>query len=430
MAHLGILCPPTDGHLNPMTALGRELQRRGNRVTLFGIPDVKSKILAAGLDYWTIGESRYRQGTNVQPLSELGELSGFAALKYILNLMKEGAHLLLSEAPQALKTAGIEALLVDQTTIEGETIAEILQIPFVTVCNALPLNLEDGIPPFFTFWSYNTAWWARLRNKAAYSLMKRFTQPITQVLDEYRQTWNLPLYSQTPQRDSFSQLGQLSQLPAEFEFPRQDLPKCFHFTGPYQDPTGREPIAFPYEKLTGQPLIYASLGTLQNRQHYIFRCIAEACSALDAQLVISLGGSNCFESLQQLPGAPLIVNYAPQLELLKKATLTITHAGLNTVLESLSNSVPLVAIPIASDQLGVASRLAWTGTGEVVPLSQLTVPRLQSVIQRVMTGDCYKDNASKLQAAIQRSGGVSRAADIVEQVVATRKPVLSNFQTE
>lgn len=61
--------------------------------------------------------------------------------------------------------------------------------------------------------------------------------------------------------------------------------------------------------------------------------------------MISLGGGGSPELLQGMPGSPLVVGYAPQLELLKKATLTITHAGLNTVLESLSNGVPMVAIP-------------------------------------------------------------------------------------
>ena len=124
------------------------------------------------------------------------------------------------------------------------------------------------------------------------------------------------------------------------------------------------------------------MGTLQNRSLEIFQCIAEACDGLDAQLVISLGGGSSPE-LQSLPGSPLVVEYAPQLELLKKATLTITHAGLNTVLESLSEGVPLVAIPITNDQPGVAARLAWTGAGEVVPLSGLSVPRLRAAIQQV-----------------------------------------------
>ena len=91
----------------------------------------------------------------------------------------------------------------------------------------------------------------------------------------------------------------------------------------------------------------------------VFHKIAEACEELNAQLVISLGGaidSNCFH---ELPGNPLVLNYVPQLELLKKVTLTITHGGMNTVLECLSNGVPMVVIPIANDQPGIASRVVW-----------------------------------------------------------------------
>jgi MGT family glycosyltransferase len=170
------------------------------------------------------------------------------------------------------------------------------------------------------------------------------------------------------------------------------------------------------------------MGTVQNRLIGIFQDIASACQGLDAQLVISLGGSATPESLPELPGSPLVVGYAPQLELLQKATLTITHAGMNTTLESLSNGVPMVAIPIANDQPGVASRLAWTGAGEVVPLSRLKVPRLRAAIERVLTEDSYKNNASRLQEAIRRAGGVRRAADIVEQAISTGKPVLAQTQ--
>ena len=120
-----------------------------------------------------------------------------------------------------------------------------------------------------------------------------------------------------------------------------------------------------------------------------------------------------------------MVGYAPQLELLQKATLTITHAGMNTTLESLSNGVPIVAIPITNDQPGVAARIAWTGTGEVIPLGKVSVEKLQKAIKRVLTEASYKKNAMRLQTAIRSAGGVSRAADIVE-VVATGKPVFSH----
>jgi MGT family glycosyltransferase len=421
MTHFGILCPPATGHLNPIITLGYELQNRGHHVTLFGVIDVQSKAVAAGLNFKAIGESEYPGGSVAQVLTRLGELNGLAALQYTINYYRQGATIVLRDAPKAIKEAGVQALLIDQSTLEGGTVADFLNIPFITVCNALILNPEPGVPPALTPWEYDTSWWAYLRNQVGYALLTFLGQPIGEVIAEYRKQWNLPAYSS--RNDPFSKLAQVSQQPAEFEFPRDSLPQCFHFTGPYSHPASRELTAFPFEKLTGQPLIYASLGTVQNRMMWIFDRVASACVELDAQLVISLGGSGNIKSLPQLPGSPLIVEYAPQLELLKKASLTITHAGLNTTLESLSNGVPMVAIPIANDQPGVAARISWTGTGRVLSLNDLSVFRLKTAIQQVLTEDFYKKNALRLQEAIHQAGGVKRAADIIEQVVITRKPV-------
>lgn len=189
-------------------------------------------------------------------------------------------------------------------------------------------------------------------------MISRTAQPITKLVVEYRREWQLPPLVHP--NDAYSQLAQISQQPAEFKFPRQHLPQCFHFTGPYHNQASREPAPFPFEKLTGKPLIYASMGTLQNRLSGVFQNIAEACAGLDAQLVIALGGSSSPESLPELPGSPLVVGYAPQLELLQRATLAITHAGMNTTLESLSNGVPMVAIPVANDRWWAWNRvLDW-----------------------------------------------------------------------
>jgi zeaxanthin glucosyltransferase len=183
------------------------------------------------------------------------------------------------------------------------------------------------------------------------------------------------------------------------------------------NPKIRRSIDFPFEQLTGKPLIYASLGTLQNRLQSVFQTIAQACEGLDAQLVISLGCGMNEASIPKFPGSPIVVKYAPQLELLKKASLVITHAGLNTTLESLSQGVPMVAIPISLDQPGVAARIAWTGTGQVVPLSRLSVPKLREAIAQVLAQASYKTNAVKLQQALHEAGGVSRAVDIIEEVI-------------
>jgi MGT family glycosyltransferase len=418
MVHLGLLCPAETGHLNTMLPLGQEMQRRGHRVTFFGIVDARAKVLAAGLEFSSFGEVEFPAGSSDRLFAELGKLSGLAALNYTLDWIKKSAAVFLKDGPTVLKDAQIEALLVDQISPEGGTVADLLDIPFVTICSALPFNQEPTIPPLFTTWSYNPAWWAILRNQIVYRLVSPFGKSMQTLRFSYRKLWKL-----APEITADSQLAILTQQPAEFEYPRQTLPDYFHFTGPYHNRTSRNPVDFPWEQLTDKPLIYASMGTLQNQLTDVFRAIATACVDLDAQLVISLGGAS-LESLPVLPGNPIVVSYAPQLALLERASVAITHAGMNTALECLTYGVPMVAIPITNDQPGVASRIAWIGAGEIVPLQQLTAARLQTALKLVLTQPSYRQNAIALKQSIARSGGVSRAADIIEQAISNRKPVV------
>jgi len=128
MTNFGLICPASTGHLNTMLPLGKELQRRGHRVTFLGFLDAQSKTLAAGLEFRAIGESEFPHGAIPQHLTHLGNLSGFAALQYTVSLLKQIAAVMLRETPAAIKDAGVEALLVDQISPEGATVAEFLNI--------------------------------------------------------------------------------------------------------------------------------------------------------------------------------------------------------------------------------------------------------------------------------------------------------------
>lgn len=424
MTHFGIICPPYPGHINPWAALGRELQQRGHSITFLQIPDVEFKVRSEGLKFWAIGKSTYQPGSLAETFEQLGKLSEIEALRYSVNFCQHITKIICEDAPKAIAAAGIEALLVDQLEPAGETVAEFLQIPFICVSCAQAIHRRADIPPFFTPWTYHNTMWAALRNQVAYYLLDRNSKPILNVLNQYRREWKLPTYRHL--YASAAQLAHISQQPAAFDFPCANLPKHFHYVGPLRNNSPRS-VPFPFEKLTGQPLIYASLGSVQNTKQEIFYCIAAACEELDVQLVITHGGGMTSEAVQELPGSPLVVEYAPQLEVLSKASLTITHGGLNTVLDSLSHGVPLVAIPITFEQPGTAARIHWTGTGEVIPLAHLSIFTLQAAIQQVLTQDYYLNNALKLQQAIQQAGGVKRAADIIEQAVESGNPVRSHL---
>jgi zeaxanthin glucosyltransferase len=137
----------------------------------------------------------------------------------------------------------------------------------------------------------------------------------------------------------------------------------------------------------------------------------EACEGLDVQIVIA-GRSP--ESLEPLPENVIAVSYAPQLELLEKASLTMTHGGLNTVLDSLSYGVPMILVPLTYEQPAIAARVARIGAGEILPLSQVSPARLRTEIGKITGIEAYRVNARGMAASIRRAGGVVRAVDIIE----------------
>src|SRR5215210_7445645 len=124
MAHLGLVCPELSGHLNPMTTLGRELKRRGHRVTVIARPDAQRKTQGAGLAFAVIGEQEFPEGTMRKSAAELGRLSGFRAVQFTAELLRRGAATILRDAPELITRERIDALVVDQVAQAGGTVGD------------------------------------------------------------------------------------------------------------------------------------------------------------------------------------------------------------------------------------------------------------------------------------------------------------------
>lgn len=422
MARLGAFCFPGTGHINPMTALARRLEQRGHEVVIFGIADCEPRVRAAGIHFHQIGALDYQPGTLAALDRRLGELHGLATFRFTADRVKNTAHMVLRDGPAAVLAERCEALLCDEADM-GTTVAEYLGLPFVSIAFFPPLIQDDRIPAFCFPWQTGAGALTRLRNRLGFRLLSRFAAPIYAVVNQQRAAWGLaPLKGAT---DALSPLAQITQLPRALEFDIPDLPPNLHYTGPWVDARQRPAVDFPWDELDDRPLVYASLGTLQNGADHIFRTIAEACAPLDCQLVLSLGGGLSPDCFPDLPGSPMVVGYAPQLELLKRAAVCITHAGLNTVLESLQEGVPLVAIPLGNDQPGVAARLHARGAGLVIPRSGLSVPRLRNAVSAALTEPSYRTSAAVIQSAIHSIDSLDLAAGIVEQslgLVGTLQP--------
>lgn len=414
MARIGVFCFPGTGHIHPITALARCLQQRGHSVVIFGIADTASRIQAAGVEFHLIGESDYPPGTLKRLDQQLSEYQGLASFRFTVERVKNTALMILRDGPDAVRSAGVDALLVDEADMGG-SVAEHLGLPFLSIACFPPLVQDDRIPAFCFGWSANQSWFCRLRNRLGFRLLSRIAAPIFSAVNQQRREWGLKPFQRST--DALSPLAQITQLPATLEFEIPGLPSILHYTGPFVDPAQRPTVEFEWDRLDGRPLVYASLGTLQNTSQDIFRIIAEACAGLGVQLVLSLGGGLHPGQLGALSGDPVVVQYAPQLELVKRASAVITHAGLNTTLESLAEGVPLVCIPLGNDQPGVAARVAARGAGVVVSRRGLNAKRLRTAVQAVLQDERYRRAARDIQACMLETNPLQRAADIVEDTL-------------
>jgi zeaxanthin glucosyltransferase len=413
---IGFLSLPVPGHLNPMTALARKLQSRGHDVVLVSLADVALFVEAAGLPFVPCSETAYPAGSLSKLVRRLSELSGEEALHFTVNSMMKGYTASLFESlPETLSKAGVDGLVLDQYQPYVELIPMHLRIPFVHVSNALHVDYTGRTPICFVDWPFETGVDALAKNLEAIRRTRILLESVTTEAQAYAKKVGLSVDWNNP-HSTLSPLAWVTQCPTEFDFDcPPDFPQ-FHYAGPFHDGRGRMDFDFPWQQLTGKPIVYASMGTLQNGFTDIFRSITQAAERLkELQFVLAVGGQLDPKQLGDVTANVLVVNHAPQIEILKRSSLCITHAGLNTVLECLSSGVPMLALPITNDQPGVAARIANKKVGVVISPDQATPENFVTAIKRVLGDSTFWDNVRRVQKAIRSADGLSIAADILER---------------
>ena len=410
--HVAVVCPDLRGHLNPQTTLGRELARRGHRVSVVSGPEAGPVVARAGLDFLPVGVPEHASGQTAAELAELAERTGFAALRLTGRILAGQTAVGLRDLPGVLTGAGVDAVVADQVSPAGVAVAEALGLPVVMSCGALALHQEPAVPPAVTGWRHRPGPLGRARNRLGGFVLWVAGRPLARAVNAYRRRHRLPPYR--PGGEGDVGLAQVAQQPAFFDFPRRRLPAHFHYTGPWHAPGRDADGDFPWDRLDGRPLVYASLGTLQNRLKHVFGAILDAASTLDVQLVLALGRPGATWD-GPVPANAVVVPYAPQLPLLDRAAVVVTHAGLNTALEALARGRPMLCLPVTNDQPGVARRVEWLGAGEVLPPARATAQRVRAALGRLRSDGRYAAAAAGCRDRMAGLAGVARAADIVEQ---------------
>lgn len=225
-------------------------------------------------------------------------------------------------------------------------------------------------------------------------------------------------------------LPELITSPREFDFPGKPK-KNQYYVGPVVDQERTQAALSQADiallakldagKQQGKTLIYCSLGTVSVFQYkgctQFFRKVIEAFATDQSHRLILAVGKNIE------PGAfgPLPVNvsvyqYVPQIEILKRADLMITHGGIQSVSECIFSGVPMLVYPLSSDfdQNGNAARVVYHGLGLRGHIRRDTSMQIHRKAHQVLASPLFKRNATAMQARIEVSTSFQDGITLIE----------------
>ena len=423
MAHFGVVAPAFYSHFSALAALGLELVRRGHRVTFLQRPDAAIFLKDARIGFHALGLDTHPPGSLAASLRRAANPGGPLGLRQVILDMARGTEMLCRELPAALHLLGIDALIADQMEAAGGLVAEALGLPFVSVACALPVNREPGIPRPVMPFAYGDSEQAQQVVEGSTRVYDWMMGPHREVIELEARRLGIP--PRGALHECLSPLAQVSQTIASFDFPRRALPLNFHHVGPLRSPFdagAAAPAPMP-EPEPGRPFVFASLGTLQGQRFGLFKRIAKACRRLDAQLLVAhCGGLNAAqEQALRRAGASWVCAFAPQQEALARADAVVSHAGLNTVLDAIAARTPILALPIAFDQPGAASRILHAGVGLRASPRLAGAATIERQLRRLLQEPRFRERLDVLGADLAQAGGTPRAADIVEAALRLRR---------
>jgi len=115
-----------------------------------------------------------------------------------------------------------------------------------------------------------------------------------------------------------------------------------------------------------------------------------------------------------MPRNFIVQEFVPQLELLQRTALFVTHGGMNSVSEALYYGVPLVVIPQSADQNLVGQRIEQLGAGKALRRTIVTAQRLRNIAEEILAQPAYQQASARLGMSFGQPDGYVHAANEIQ----------------
>ena len=403
MAKIAFLSLPQYGHVFPQMPIVAELVRRGHQVTVFNEPRFEAASRATGAAFIAYPE--------VFPHTAMADALTRGDLVHWLQLLLTLTGDILGPLTGVLDRDPPDIVVFDGLAVWGEIIATRLRVPSVSISTAFifaALDDPTGKPPPIAKWMF--------------SLFRLFPQFVTAWLKMARfgarnLPWRMPFI---PRQGKLTLV--LTSKAVHPRTPLLESPR-FAFVGACIEP-GTRTEQFDFARLDGRPLIYVSLGTVLFTNRRFFETCVAAFADFPGQVLLSVGPGT---DLGQFSGAPenfIFAHSLPQLDILQRTAVFVTHAGLNSMQEALWYGVPMVAVPQTPEQARNAAIASQAGAAialeEEARQGAVTAAQLRSAVEAILKEPRFRSSAADLGRSLREAGGYIEAANRIEAVAGLR----------
>ena len=153
----------------------------------------------------------------------------------------------------------------------------------------------------------------------------------------------------------------------------------------------------------GTPLVYVSFGSFLSVRADVLAKVVDALRPLPVRVALAIGSADP-AVVGDVPSGWLVREFLPQVALLERAALAVTHGGNNSVTESLTCGVPMLVLPFSTDQFAGAAAVENAGVGEVLDPNAVTVAELRSTLNSILQGN-HGVLAAEIGAALRARPG-------------------------
>lgn len=375
------------GYINPTLPIVAELVRRGHMVTYHTFPTFAPQIAAAGAKVHLHAGGDLPLPDPPIPLA-------------MLDVLVRTALDLLPDVLSDLRGIRPDLIVHGAACPWGAVAASELGVPAAATFTTFAFNRQMPSPTGIsgalaaTALAHPRLGWAYLR--ARWNLHRRYDTGALPLIDlmNAREPLNLVFTS------------------SAFQPGAEAFDASYRFVGASVGSRLTDP-SFDAARLEA-PVLYASLGTVFDAGPALLRTFATALAPLGGTVVVSTGQEDP-AALGALPANVLARRSVPQLQVLERAALFVTHGGMNSVNEAMRAGVPTLLVPQGADQPLVAGRVVELGAGLALRTEDVTVETVRSLALRLLEDPRFRTAAAAQRAAQHEAGGARRAADELER---------------